>query len=227
MQHVRDAAIKTCERTLAWRYEVPKFNLLPGVHRYHYSKPSNADVHGVIGTTINGRPIDALTLEQAIAIYPEWADLYSGADPWELTDQTLVGQSEYNEDLYNDGSLYEMPPAIVAKAGTPRSICQVTPDQYILLPLPDATPYEVRMWVALKPQRSAIGMEYVALNDLEDTVVHGALQTLYAMPNTAWHEKELSAYHAKQYLYHLTERRARANLGNARGTLVARAQPFC
>jgi hypothetical protein len=82
------------------------------------------------------------------------------------------------------------------------------------------------MWVALKPKRTATGMEETALNDIEDTVVHGALQYLYALPNTAWHEKELSAYHAKQYLFHVTERRARANLGNARGTLVARAQPF-
>lgn len=226
LQHIRDAAIRTCERTLAWRYEVPKFNLLPGVHEYYYEKPATADVHAVFEVTINGRMIERLTLEQAIYKYPNWADLYSGADPWALTDQTLVGQSEYNEDLYNPGSVYQMPPEIVADASTPQSFCQVTPDKYIILPLPDDQEYVVRMWVALKPKRTASGMEEVAFADLEDTILHGALQHLFALPNTHWFEKELAAYHAKQYLFHLTERRARANVGNARATLVARAQPF-
>lgn len=227
LQHVRDAAIRTCERTLAWRYEVPKFDLLPGVHRYYYEKPVNTDVHAVFGVVINDRPIPVLTLEQAIALHPEWADLYSGNDPWSLTSQILVGQSEYNEDLYNPGSAYVMPPEILEKAATPRTFCQVTPDQYILLPLPDDTPYVVRMWLALKPKRTAAGMDDVAFTDLEDTILHGALQHLYTMPNTAWHEKELATYHAKQYLFHISERRARANLGNARGTLIAHAPPFC
>jgi len=226
LQYVRDAAIRTCERSLAWRYEVPKFSLVPGVHEYYYNKPANADVHAVFGVVINDRPLEILTLDQAIAAYPEWADLYSGNDPWALTDQTLVGQSEYNEDLYNPGSLYQMPPEIVEKASTPQTFTQVTPNKFILLPLPDDVPYTVRMWVALKPKRTATGMEETALDDLEDTIVHSALQYLYALPNTAWHEKELSAYHAKQYLFHVTERRARANLGNARGTMVARYQPF-
>lgn len=227
LQHIRDAAIRACERTLAWRYEVPKFDLLPGVHLYFYPKPTNTDVHAMFGAVINDRPIEVLTLEQAIAAYPEWADLYSGNDPWALTDQSLVGQSEYNEDLYNPGSLYQMPPEIVEKASTPQSITQVTPDKFILLPLPDDAGYVVRIWTALKPKRTATGMDETAFNDLEDTILHGALQYLYALPNTAWHEKELASYHAKQYLFHVTERRARANLGNARGTLVARMQPFC
>jgi hypothetical protein len=226
LQYIRDAAIKACERTLAWRYEVPKFDLLPGVHQYYYRKPANADVHAVFEVTINDRVIPRLTLEQAIAKHPEWADLYSGNDPWALTSQSLVGQTEYNEALYNPGSVYEMPPEIVEKASSPQSFTQVTPDKYIVLPLPDDLTYTVRMWVALKPKRTATGMEEAAFADLEDTIVHGALQHLYALPNTAWHEKELAAYHAKQFLYHLTERRARANVGNARGTLVARAQPF-
>ena len=37
IQHIRDAAVRVCERTLAWRYVQPKFNLTPGVHEYLYN----------------------------------------------------------------------------------------------------------------------------------------------------------------------------------------------
>jgi hypothetical protein len=39
VQYIRDAAIRTCERTLYWRYLVPLFNVLPGVSEYTYNKP--------------------------------------------------------------------------------------------------------------------------------------------------------------------------------------------
>ena len=226
LQHIRESAIRVCAETLGWRYEVPKFSLLPGVHRYYFRKPAATEVHAIFEVICNKRPLDRLTLEDAIARHPEWADLYSGADPWALTNQTLVGQTEYNEQLYNESSLYEMPPEIVALASSPRSVCQVTPDQYIVLPLPDDAGYEIRMWVALKPTRSATGMDDVPFNDMEDVIFHGALQELLIQPEVHWRDLELASYHAKQYRYKLSERRARANLGNARGTMTVRMQPF-
>jgi len=120
-----------------------------------------------------------------------------------------------------------LPDSIVADGSTPQSICQVTPDKYIILPLPDATTtYRMRMFVALKPKRTATAMDEVILDDLEDVIVHGALQQLLVLPQVNWSDRELASYHAKQYTFHLSERRARANLGNARGPLVARSQPF-
>lgn len=226
LMHIRDSAIRVCERTLGWRYEVPKFPLVPGVHIYEYDRPANADVHAVFATMVNDKPLEVLTLEQALAQYPEWADLYSGADPWALTNQTLVGQSEYNEDLYNPGSAYVMPPEVVSKASQPQSFCQLNSDKFIVLPLPDDAGYTVRQFVALKPKRTADGMDEDAFNELEETIFHGVLQHLLVLPNVHWSDRELASYHAKQYLFHLTERRARANVGNARGTLVARGVPF-
>ena len=64
------------------------------------------------------------------------------------------------------------------------------------------------------------------MSDLEDVIVHGALQHLLALPQVNWSDRELSSYHAKQFTFQLAERRARANLGNARGPLMARMQPF-
>jgi hypothetical protein len=105
-------------------------------------------------------------------------------------------------------------------------MCQLNGDQYILLPLPDANTYRMRMFVALKPKRSSVGMSEYTLDELEDVIVHGALQHLLTLPDTNWSDRELASYHAKQYLFHLTERRARANLGNMRGNITARFQPF-
>lgn len=230
IQHIRDAAIRVCERTLAWRYTQPKFNLLPGVHEYLYDKPIDSEIHVLFGTIMNDSPLEVLILEQAIAKYPEWADLYSGEDPSILWSQTPPGSYnsfEYNENLFNDNEPFVLPEAVVAKAAQPRSVTQLSPDKYVVLPLPDAEQtYAIRMFYALKPTRTAAGMDQVVFNDLEEVIVHSALQNLLVMPGVTWSDRELAAYHAKQALFTTTERRARANLGNMRGTMVVTAPKF-
>ena len=84
----------------------------------------------------------------------------------------------------------------------------------------------MRMFVALKPTRLASGMDDGLFDELEDSIVHGALQHLLLIPNSAWSDRELAAYHARQYLFQITERRARANIGNARGTVRAKFPSF-
>lgn len=230
IQAIRDAAIFVCEKTLLWRYTQPKYNLLPGVHEYAFDKPAAADVHVVFDAIMNDMPLQRLTLEQALEAYPAWADLYSGEDPsviWSLTPSSLFGSDEYNDALFNQGSAFELPPSVVADGSEPRAICQLTPEQYIVLPLPDnAKVYTMRMFYALKPRRDASGMEDAVLSDLEDAIVHYALQYLLVMPNIAWGDRDLAQYHGKQALFKTTERRARANLSNMRGTMTARAPRF-
>lgn len=230
IQYIRDAAIRTCERTLFWRYQVPLFNLLPGVSEYTYNKPTNTDVHVMFDAVVNNRPLERLTMEKAIELYPQWADLYSGQDPsvvWSLTPSGSFNSFDYNEALFNENSAYVLPDSIVADGTTPQAITQVSPDKYIILPLPDAQrTYECRMFLALKPKRNATSMDEVTFDELEEAIMHGALQHLLVLPNTNWSDRELAAYHAKQYAYQTSERRARANLGNARGMVRARMQPF-
>ena len=230
VQYIRDSAIRTCERTLAWRYQVPLFNLLPGVHEYLYDKPAGTDVHVMFEAVVNKRPLERLTMEKAIELYPQWADLYSGEDPsvvWSQTPSGSFNSFDYNEALFNENSPYVLPDTIVADGSTPQSITQVSPDKFIILPLPDGQrTYQCRMFVALKPKRSATGMDEVIFDELEEAIMHGALQHLLVLPNQAWSDRELAAYHAKQYLFTLTERRARANLGNARGMMRVKFPPI-
>jgi hypothetical protein len=228
LQHIRDAAIRVCERTLAWRYVQPSFALSPGVHEYPYNKPQGSVVHVVFAAHVNGSPLEILTLEQAITKYPEWADLYGGVDPL-----TLWGGSggfnggEFNSGEFNAGSGFTMSAEAMESASEPRSLTQLTPDKYVVLPLPDdERAYTLRMFYALRPASTAEGMDGVVLDELSEAIVHSALQQLLVMPGVAWSDRELAAYHAKQALRDTTERRARANLGNARGVLRATAPRF-
>lgn len=229
VQHIRDAAIRVCERTLGWRYVQPTANLLPGVYEYAYSKPPATEVHAVFGAHMNGSPLTVLTLEQALGTYPEWADLYGGVDLSTVWTGVTAGANEatLNAVLYNGGGTFVVPTEAMESASEPRSIVQVSPDKYVVLPLPDSQKtYVLRMFYALKPARNASGMDEIAFNELEDAIIHSALQYLLVIPNVVWTDRELAAYHARQALFVTTERRARANIGNMRGTLVATAPRF-
>ena len=218
IQYIRDAAIRVCERTLVWRYTQPTFPLLPGVHEYLYDKPVGSEVHVLFDAMVNDRPLEKLTLEHALFQYPVL---------WSLTPPGSYNTFEYNENLFNDNEPFVLPDAVVAKASEPRSITQLTPDKYIVLPLPDAAKtYTMRMFYALKPARNAEGMNAVIFDELEEAILHSALQHLLVLPNVTWSDRELAAYHAKQFIREMVERRARANLGNMRGTMRATAPKF-
>lgn len=230
VQYIRDAAIRTCERTLYWRYQVPLYDLLPGVSEYAYNKPVDADVHAVFEAILNGYPLDRMTLDEALVRYPQWADLYSGVPPavvWVDTPANVFNIDPYNGVQFNEGGGVTPPASALADASTPRAICQITPDRYVILPLPDAArTYQMRMFVALKPKRNATQMDEYTMDELEEVIMHGALQHLLVLPGQPWTDRELAAYHTKQYIFQTAERRARANLGNMRGTLRVQMVAF-
>ena len=104
---------------------------------------------------------------------------------------------------------------------------QLTPDKYVVLPLPDNdSTYNMRMFYALKPTTTATGMDEAVFNELEEAVLHGALQHLLVLPSVPWGDRELASYHSKQYLREVTMRRANANLGNMRATVTVRTPRF-
>ena len=114
-----------------------------------------------------------------------------------------------------------------SKRSNPRVILQIDPDNFALAPIPDgAKDYDLKMIVALKPLRSATGMDQTVFDDIENVVMHGALQHLLVLPNKNWADRELAAYHSKQYLYKTTERRARANIGAGRASMSVQMRPL-
>lgn len=197
VQYVRDAAIRVCERALVWRYEQPAFNLTPGVYQYSFNKPDDTLVHSVLLATLNDSALEVLTLDAATKLYPKWPIL--------STTSTTIAEN-----------------------GTePRSLAQVDVHRYVVLPAPDASKtYSIRMIYALKPSRSALEMDEAVFDEYELPILHYALQTLLAIPQVQWADKALATYHAKQFLFTLTEARAQSNLGVFRGTLAMRFPPF-
>lgn len=226
---LRRAAIRTCERTLLWRHVQPKFQLQAGVHEYSFDRPVGADVHAVLGATLNGMPFETAMLEDALARYPAWADLYSGESAetlWSLTSPTPLNQTVLNNEPLNGGSTFVLPPEVIADAGEPRLLTQVDLDKFIVLPLPDDGDYTVRMFYALKPSRTATSLPTAIADELRDLLVHGALKHLLVMQGTNWQDMPGAGFHAKQYTSLLTEARARANLTAFRGVLVATSPTF-
>ena len=119
------------------------------------------------------------------------------------------------------------PDFVVAEHGIPRFISQLDADTFIVTPTPDnAKTYELRMVIAVKPLRTSYDMDTTAFDELENIIMHGALQNLLILPERTWSDRELGAFHAKQFLYKTAERRARANLGAARNSLRVKPVAF-
>lgn len=228
VQYVRDAAIYVCEQTLAWRHAQKPYALTPAIAYYEYQKPTSSEVHAVFAAIVNDSPLDRLTLEQALERYPAWVDDYSGIpdiDFW--PEGGAFGTPEFNETAFNDGSDYTVPDTALADGSEPRVFTQISPHGFVILPMPDDDkPYDLRLIYALKPTRDATGIPQHIFDDLEDCIVHRVLQELLILPGHAWSDRELAAYHARQFRYRVTERRARANIGNMRASMSVQMRPF-
>lgn len=227
LEHLRMSARLTCEKTLAWRYVPAKLTLLPGVHEYAFTVPAGSEVEHIFGASINGNHIEMANLDVAIARYPDWADLFSGEDASELWSETpggYLGATEYNEDVFNAGSDFVLPDSIVADAARPATITMVSPQRFIILPLPDAEEtYELRLWLALKPIRSATEMDTQAFDELEDLFVWGALETLFSMPGKTWTNPDYAVHYGNKFREGYLEKRRRANIGHVRGPMSVRS----
>lgn len=227
IEHLRLAARLTCEKTLAWRYVPPATNLLPGVYEYAFDVPVTAEVEHMYGFSMNGQPLALINLDVAIARYPEWANLFSGEDleeVWSETPGGYLGAGEYNEDIFNEDSDFVLPDSIVAEGSRPQAVTMVTPQRYVVLPLPDGEEdYTVRMWLALKPLRTADEMDEQAFNELEDLIVWGALESLLTMPNKPWTNPEYAVHYGQKFREGYYEKRRRANIGHVRGPMSVRS----
>jgi hypothetical protein len=121
----------------------------------------------------------------------------------------------------------DWPATDAAKRSDPRHISQFDPDHFVVVPVPDnSEPYDIKMFVALKPSISSRGMDQTPFDECEQLIIHGALQHLLVLPGKSWADRELATYHAKQFAYKTAARRAKANLGVARASMTVQMRPF-
>jgi hypothetical protein len=228
-QVLRDSAIRVCERTLTWRYVTPEIKLIPGVPEYAFERPAGSDVFILFSAVLNGQHLSLLTLDQAIATYPKWAELYGGQSldsVWSGTPSGAFNGSAYNTQTFNGPEEVSVNIDFEG-ASEPRSLVQVVPQKFLTLPVPDAErDYMLRLVYALKPTKTASGLPPEVFDDLEDAIIHTTLQHLLVIPNVEWTDRDLSVYHGRQALFEMNSRRARANLGILRGALRAVAPRF-
>ena len=137
-------------------------------------------------------------------------------------EQLLPVTLEHIYDLYP-----KWPNQETTEYSKPRYVTQLDPDNFMVAPQPDdLTSYDVRMIVCLKPLRTATKMDKTVLDDLENVIMHGALQHLLVLPDRTWSDRELASYHAKQFAFKISERRARSNLGASRASMRVQMQKF-
>jgi len=119
------------------------------------------------------------------------------------------------------------PSEVVADRSAPQHLCQIDPDHFVVAPVPDAVKtYNVKMFLTLRPDLDSTAMDKIFFDELEDLIVHHVLQETLILPNKSWTDRELAQYHAKQLVFKIASRRAKANLGLGRGNLTAQMQSF-
>jgi hypothetical protein len=117
----------------------------------------------------------------------------------------------------------DYPSSDATKQSSPQYFMTISPNAYQIIPVPDgATTYTLKMHAALRPTKASTGFDEIFFNDLEQVIIHGVLQELLVLPGQMWSDRELAAYHAKQFVFGVAERRARATLGAARVAPVVR-----
>lgn len=192
-QYVRRAAIKVCENTLAWRYEMDPVLTTSGIYEYDYDTPEYTEVCGLIHAAIDGERLTITNQDKVHQLYPAWPDTTSTA---------------LSEPMY---------------------IFQYNPDSFLLAPVPDSnnsSNYSIKLFLALRPTPTAASMDKSILDEIEDAVIHMALKEILAIPDKSWTDSKEAARHAQEAAFHVSKRRAKANLGVGVGTLSARMQPF-
>lgn len=226
ISHVRRATVRACEETLLWRHEEKPYALSPGIPEYSYQKPKNTEIHAIFLASVNGVPLERMTLDEATAKYPAWVEPFGGMSPqeiWANTQSGSINNYVFNDSVYNENPEFVSPESMFACGGTPMIFTQVSTDKFFVLPYPDDDEtYNLKLIYALKPTRTSTEIPDWVFNELEDTIIHQAVHTLLMLPDNPWTDTSLSAFHGRKARYHMSERRARANLGNARGSLTVK-----
>ena len=147
----------------------------------------------------------------------------SGAEVYTILTANLNGNDMIPMTLEALHQMYpKWPSSVSTERATPQYIVQISPITFHVALVPINSTDTMEMFVSQRPTRASTGMNEAVMDDVEDAIVHGALQHLLTLPERTWSDTELAAYHAKQFIFKVTERRARTNIGAARATPTVR-----
>jgi hypothetical protein len=151
----------------------------------------------------------------------------SNAEVYSILTANLNGSKLTPTTLEKIHELYpKYPSSVAAERATPRYIFNISPITFHVAVVPDNSTDTIEMFVSQRPTKVSTGMNEAVMDDVEEAIIHGTLQHLLTLPERTWSDTELAAYHAKQFILKVNERRARANLGAARATQTARYQAW-
>jgi hypothetical protein len=151
----------------------------------------------------------------------------AGAEVYSIITASLNGSDMAPVTLESLHQMYpKWPSSVSAERATPKYYTQISPITFHVALVPDNSTDTIEMFVSQRPTRASTGMNEAVMDDLEDAIVHGALQHLLTLPERTWSDNELAAYHAKQFIFKVTERRARTNIGAVRATPTVRMAPW-
>jgi len=113
--------------------------------------------------------------------------------------------------------------------GTPLYAVQgITAQTVTLYPAPNGNEADktARFTVSVIPVMGAMGLPAAVMGEVDDTLVHGCLQRLLAMPRRPWSNRASSQYYAEQYRFKRNAVRVRASHDFTHGPLVAQLRPW-
>lgn len=167
---IRNAAIEFCERTRCWVADADPIASIANQAAYQFEPESGTEIVGVIQAYYNGIKINPMTAEQLDAEYSKPQSTFVAGTPW-------------NE-----------------QSGVPKFYYIERPDEFILAPYPsEGIASVIKMKLALKPSRTATGMEKWVLDKHFEVLAHGAKYKLCAMHKKPWSSADQAAYHKREF----------------------------
>jgi hypothetical protein len=103
--------------------------------------------------------------------------------------------------------------------GTTNAFIQLSPDNLVLVPNPNANVSSLLdITAAVKPTRSIAQIDDVITDNYYDEIVHGAKARLFEIPSKPWTDSNLAAYHKAKFAEMCSTVKSDVLRGFARGS---------
>lgn len=167
---IRSASIEFCERSCCWVVDADPISAVANQPVYQFEPEAGTDVVCVVQAWYNGQEIHQRTADQL-------------EDELSIRSTAFIAGSPWNE-----------------QPGVPLFFMIERPDEFVLAPFPStALANAIKMKVAVKPSRTAKGMERWILNKYFEALASGAKYRLLSMQKKPWSSPELAMYHKREF----------------------------